>query len=106
MATWISDLPGTQSVKLKLERVDDTAIQVLAWPELGSDFGGSIPTRKQQDLLQVQGAWYQAHLVPLRPQDAPSLRQTGRVVLQAKPESIVGRYGRYALSVWVRESGF
>ncbi|MDH4375235.1 MAG: HlyD family efflux transporter periplasmic adaptor subunit [Ramlibacter sp.] len=105
-AVWISDLPGAPRLELKLVRIDYTALQSLPWPELATDYGGSVPTRKVQQGLRLEGAWYQIELEPLDDTQAPALQQTGRVLLEAKSESILGRYWRHALSIWIRESGF
>ncbi|MEN9762194.1 MAG: hypothetical protein RI906_2020 [Pseudomonadota bacterium] len=105
-AVWISDLAGAARLELKLARIDYAALQTLPWPELASDFGGPVPTRRVQQSLRLEGAWYQVELVPLDENRAPSLQQTGRVLVEAKPESLAGRYWRHAAAVWIRESGF
>jgi putative peptide zinc metalloprotease protein len=105
-AVWISDLAGSARLDLRVSRIDYTAIQSLPWAELASDFGGPVPTRKVQQQLRPEGSWYQVELEPLDQSQAPRLLQTGRALLEAKPESLIGRYWRHAASVWVRESGF
>lgn len=105
-AVWVSDLAGGPRLDLKLSRIDHGAIQTLAWPELASDFGGPIPARKVQQQLRPEGAWYQIEFEALDESRAPLLQQTGRVRVQAPPESLLQRYWRHAASVWVRESGF
>lgn len=107
-ATWISNLPGSPKLSLLLTRVDQTAISHVVWPELASDFGGPVPTRKdaQQQLLRPQGAWYQLALVSDTAHLAPTLQQSGEVLIEAKAESILRRYWRHVMAVWIRESGF
>lgn len=107
-ATWISNLPGSPKLYLQLARVDQTAVSHVVWPELASDFGGPVPTRKdtQQQLLRPEGAWYQLALVSETAQLAPTLQQSGEVLIEGKAESILGRYWRHAMAVWIRESGF
>lgn len=106
-ATWISNLPGSPRVDLTLQRIDQTAVQQLLWPELAADFGGVVPVR--QDANQVwrpQGSWYQLELAAAAAQLAPTQQQAGQILIEAKAESVIGRYGRHAAAVWVRESGF
>lgn len=106
-ATWISNLPGSARLDLRLLRVDQTAVQQLAWPELASEFGGPVPARKTSNqTLRPEGAWYQLALESTSPQPAPTQQQAGQVLIEAKSESVLGRYLRHALAVWIRESGF
>ncbi|MEN9886015.1 MAG: hypothetical protein RL758_593 [Pseudomonadota bacterium] len=106
-ATWISNLPGSPRLDLRLMRMDQTAVQHLAWPELASEFGGPVPARKNgQQSLRPEGAWYQLALESTTPQPAPTQQQAGQVLIEAKSESLFGRYLRHALAVWIRESGF
>jgi putative peptide zinc metalloprotease protein len=106
-AVWISNLPGSPRLELKLSRVDQTAVQQLLWPELASEYGGPVPARKDQhQQLTPEGAWYQLELVSVSDQMAPTQQQAGQVLVQAKPESVLGRYLRHAAAIWIRESGF
>lgn len=107
-AVWISDLPGSSSLNAELMRIDQTAMQQLIWPELASDFGGPVPTRKdsQHNILRPVGAWYQLELRTASLPHAPAQQQTGQVVIEARSESLLGRYWRHAAAVWIRESGF
>ncbi len=106
-AIWISDLPGSPRLELKLSRVDQTAVQLLLWPELASEFGGTIAARKDaQQQLKPEGAWYQMELHSVTEHIAPTQQQAGQVLIQAKSESVLGRYLRHAAAIWIRESGF
>ena len=106
-ATWISNLPGSPVVALRLQRIDRTAVQHLVWPELASEYGGPVPTRKAaQQQLRPEGAWYQLELESTSEQVAPTMQQAGQVQIKAQPESVIGRYWRHAMAIWVRESGF
>ena len=106
-ATWVSNLPGSPSLELKLTRIDQTAIQHLAWPELASEYGGPVPVRKDvHQQLHPEGAWYQLELVSTSDQIAPTQQQAGQVLIQGTRESLLGRYLRYAAAIWIRESGF
>jgi putative peptide zinc metalloprotease protein len=106
-ATWISDLPGSPRLELKLSRIDQTAVQNLLWPELASEFGGSVPVRKDaHQQLRPEGSWYQIELVSTSDQIAPTQQQAGKILIQAKRESVLGRYLRYGAATWIRESGF
>ena len=106
-ATWISNLPGSPRLELRLQRIDQTALQQLPWPELASEYGGPVPARKQSNQsLRPEGAWYQLALESTQPHEAPTQQQAGQVLIEAKAESVLGRYLRYAVAVWVRESGF
>ncbi len=106
-AVWISNLPGSPRLELKLSRIDQTAVQQLLWPELASEFGGPVPARKDaHQQLHPEGAWYQLELDSVADQMAPTQQQAGQVLVQAKPESVLGRYLRHAAAIWIRESGF
>ncbi len=105
-AVWVSDLVGSPRLELRLTRIDYGALQALAWPELASEFGGPIPTRKVNQQLRPEGAWYQIEFQAVDESRAPHLQQTGRLKVQAQPESLLQRYWRHAASVWIRESGF
>jgi putative peptide zinc metalloprotease protein len=106
-AVWISDLPGAPRLELQLSRIDQTAVQQIMWPELASVYGGPVPTRKDaQQQLRPEGAWYQLELRALQSAQTPGQQQTGQVLINAPAESLLGRYWRHAVAVWVRESGF
>lgn len=106
-ATWISNLPGSPRLSLELKRIDQSAVQQLRWPELASEFGGPVPARKEgRDQLRPEGAWYQVELASSDEQVAPLLQQAGQVLIEGRPESLMGRYARHAASIWIRESGF
>lgn len=106
-ATWISNLPGSPRLDLTLRRIDQTAVQQLLWPELAADFGGVVPV--SQDANHVRrplGAWYQVELAASAPQLAPTQQQAGQILIEAKAETVMGRYWRHAAAIWMRESGF
>lgn len=106
-ATWISNLPGSPKLDLKLARLDQTAMQTLPWPELASDHGGPVAARRDaQKQLRPEGAWYQLELVSTSPEIAPTQQQAGQIMVQAQPESLIGHYWRYASAIWIRETGF
>lgn len=106
-ATWVSNLPGSPSLELKLTRIDQTAIQQLPWPELASEYGGPVPVRKDaHQQLHPEGAWYQLELVSTSDQIAPTQQQAGQVLIEGTRESLLGRYLRHAAAIWIRESGF
>ena len=106
-ATWISNLPGSPRLDLQLTRMDLTAVQSLLWPELASDYGGPVPTRKDaHQQVHPEGAWYQLELISTSADIAPTQQQAGQVSIRARTESLLGRYWRHATAVWVRESGF
>lgn len=106
-ATWLSNLPGSPRLSLSLQRIDQTAVQQLLWPELAADFGGTVPVRQDANhVWRPQGAWYQVELVASTPQMAPTQQQAGQILIEAKAESVMGRYWRHAAAIWVRESGF
>jgi putative peptide zinc metalloprotease protein len=100
-------LPGSPRLELKLSRIDQTAVQYLLWPELASEFGGSVAARKDaHQQLRPEGSWYQIELVSTSDQIAPTQQQAGKILIQAKRESVLGRYLRYGAATWIRESGF
>lgn len=106
-ARWISNLPGSPKLQLQLTRIDETALSVLKWPELASDYGGPVPVRKDaHQQLRPEGSWYLLELVAKEAQQAPAQQQAGQVLIEGHAESLLSRYWKYAAAVWVRESGF
>ena len=106
-ARWISNLPGSPRLELQLTRIDETALPLLKWPELASEFGGPVAVRKDaHQQLRPEGAWYQLELVTPDAQLAPAQQQTGQVLIEGKAESLLARYWTFAAAVWIRESGF
>ncbi len=66
-----------------------------------------MPARRNSNgSLHPEGAWYQLALESTTPHQAPTQQQAGQVLIEAKSESVLGRYLRHALAVWIRESGF
>lgn len=106
-ASWVSNLPGSPHLSLQLTRIDQTALQQLMWPELASEYGGTVPARKDaHQQLRPEGAWYQLELVSTKAQIAPTQQQAGQVLIEAQSQTWLGRYWQLAAAIWVRESGF
>lgn len=106
-ATWISNLPGSPRLDLTLRRIDQTAVQQLLWPELAADFGGVVPVSQDANhARRPLGAWYQVELAAADTQLAPTQQQAGQILIEARAETVIGRYWRHATAIWVRESGF
>lgn len=106
-AAWISNLPGSPRLSLELTRIDQTALQQLMWPELASDYGGTVPARKDaHQQLRPEGAWYQLELVSIKAQIAPTQQQAGQVLIQAQAQTWLRHYWQLATAIWIRESGF
>ena len=106
-ARWISDLPGSPVLDLQLNRIDETALGLLKWPELASDYGGPIAVRKDaHQQLRPEGAWYQLELVADTSAVTPAQQQAGRVLIDGQRQSLLSRYWQFAAGVWIRETGF
>ncbi len=106
-ARWISDTGLRPALSLLVTRIDDTAVSVLPFPELASDHGGPIATRKVADgLWRPQQALYRVELAPLDAASAPAQREPGVLRVEAPPRSLLVEGLRHVAAVLIKESGF
>ncbi|MCX9107344.1 efflux RND transporter periplasmic adaptor subunit [Aeromonas veronii] len=103
---FIADDPSAAALPVRLDHIDATGIASLPLEALASDRGGPIGVRRDAEQRAVP---LQAHYgVTLSP--APPLpgagQQRGLVLLDGQAESLLGRFGRRAWALAIRESGF
>lgn len=106
-ARWISDTGMRAVLTLQVTRIDDAAVSVLPFPELASDHGGPIATRKLGDgLWRPQQALYRIELAPVSATPAPAQREPGVLRVEAPPRSLLMEGLRHVAAVLIKESGF
>lgn len=106
-ARWISDRGLRPTLTLQVTRIDDAAVSVLPFPELASDHGGPIATRKVADgLWRPQQALYRVELAPVSAASAPAQREPGVLRVEAPPRSLLLEGLRHTAAVLIKESGF
>lgn len=110
--------PTLPTMPVRLEQLDQVAVETLETPYFVSDLGGRIavqPARPNEDPLDRPGfvpreGQVRLRLAPLGPEGqilpAPDQVVRGVVFLESEPRSIAGILVRGALSVLLRESGF
>ncbi len=96
------------AVPVRLERIDISAIAALPYPELGSEAGGPVAVRRQDDRLIPEAAHYR---IQLRSEGAVQsslqpMRQAGMLVLEGKPRSALLHQLQRMAALFIRESGF
>lgn len=93
----------------RLARIDISAVPVLPYPELGSDAGGPIAVRAQQERFIPEAAHYRILAEPndiVLIRQGPTIQHPGILVLEAKPRSALLHQFQRMLALFIRESGF
>ena len=99
------ETPGMAAITLRVTAIDSDAIHELADAPLSTLHGGRILVRQQDHRLLTERAMFR---VTLEADTAPEGRHVtrGTVAIQARGESLLGRYLRSATAVLIRESGW
>lgn len=106
-AVFIADR-GDIRIKLTLNDIELSAIPFLPYPELGSDFGGHIASKRMQgDRLVPEQARYKV-LFDHNGDDTTNIegRMAGVIVVEGKRRSWIGYQLKRIFSVLIREAGF
>ncbi len=91
----------------KIGEVDRVNVAELQEPALASTFGGPLPVHTTaKGGLTPAATLYRVRLTHCAPALAPTLRLRGTAHLEADGRSILLGWGRQALRVLIRESGF
>lgn len=99
------DIPNINS---KIKTISKVSVPYLEFPELSSDYGGEIATRKDSDKgIKTQEAYYKI-LVDLNSDNQTDLknRKTGVLITKGENASIFSKIFKKVVSVLIRESGF
>lgn len=106
-ARFYPETPGTDTVSLRIRRIDTDAVRELAHPMLGSVNGGALPVRDRGGALVPEQALYRIVLTGTNAAAGNySVRfQRGRVVVFGEREALVSRFWQQALAVFYREAG-
>lgn len=96
------------ALPVRLQQVDLTAAPVLTYPELGSDAGGPIAARLQEDRLIPEAAHYRVQFQPEGdvPDALKQARSPGMLVIEGESRSALGFQLKRLLALFIRESGF
>ena len=96
-----------KDIHQKVTNISRFSIPYLEFPELSSDFGGEIATRKDLDKrLKTEQAYYKI-TVDLEENNLDlKNRKTGVLVTQGESMSLISRIAKKTISVLIRESEF
>lgn len=104
---FIADDGVHDAVNLRVTAVEEVGAERLPHPVLASTHGGPIPVQRGQgDERLLERGVYRVRLATGRDFRSPVWRLPGRASIEAPPESLAGRFFRYAAAVLIRESGF
>jgi len=100
------------AVDVRVTAVEDVGAERLPHRILASTHGGALPVQRAQGGGQGGGqprlkeGVYRVRLTAVGDPPVPAWRLPGRASIEAAPESLAGRFLRYATAVLIRESGF
>ncbi|WP_246589581.1 HlyD family efflux transporter periplasmic adaptor subunit [Marinobacterium ramblicola] len=96
------------ALSVRLKQIDISAIPALPYPELGSEAGGPIAVRRQDERLIPEAAHYRIQLMPESQEFVlqQQTRQAGMVVIEGKPRSALLHQLQRVAALFIRESGF
>ena len=96
-----------KDIHQKVTNISKFSIPYLEFPELSSDFGGEIATRKDLDKrLKTEQAYYKI-TVDLEENNLDlKNRKTGVLITQGESMSLISRIAKKTISVLIRESEF
>jgi len=107
---WIPTLIERPSFRLSLKRLDQTASSVLPYIELGSDYGGDIPTRpinsQSGSILRPEKAIYRIEFTAQDGAYLPVQREVGLIHVESGWHSPLYTFFDDILATAIKESGF
>ncbi len=95
-------------IPVRVGQIDISAVPALLYAELGSDAGGPIAARPQNELLIPEAAHYRVEMMLESPAPTPlrHKREVGVVVIEGKPRSALLHQLQRVIALFIRESGF
>ncbi|MDZ7788667.1 MAG: HlyD family efflux transporter periplasmic adaptor subunit [Halofilum sp. (in: g-proteobacteria)] len=106
---FIPDDGAHPALDVRVVEVEDVGAERLPHRMLADRWGGPLPVESagedKGDPRLAEGI-YRVRLEPVQSVPVPEWRLPGRASIEAPPESLAGRFLRYAAAVLVRESGF
>lgn len=105
---FIAQSGESPGLKAQLSRIDISAVPVLPYPELGSEAGGPIAVRIQNERLIPEAAHYRVVAsLELQPLDSEALvQQPGLLIIRGAPRSFLLHQMKRVTALFIRESGF
>ena len=104
---FIADRGDLKALQVSVMDVDIGAVHDLPYPELSSQYGGSIAVRPQQDgRLSPENAQYRVNFTLNEHGELPLKRLPGVVQLQSRSHSWLWRELKLLAAPLIRESGF
>ncbi|GAA0783337.1 HlyD family efflux transporter periplasmic adaptor subunit [Marinobacterium sediminicola] len=96
------------AIPASVSRIDITAVPVLPYPELGSEAGGPVAVRRQDERLVPEAAHYRIQLMPEEPisDSLQGTRMTGMMVVEGDSRSALLYQLERVVALFIRESGF
>ena len=93
-------------LQLRVKAIERDATRTLNEKLLASHLGGQVLVREQGDAFHPEGAVFRVVLETVSGQDHPEQAWRGWVVMTARSEPLLQRFGNQVLSVFWREAGF
>lgn len=97
-----------EDIHTKITNISKVSVPYLEFPELSSDYGGSIATRQDRDKgIKTQQAYYKIS-IDLNNKNQIDLknRKAGVLITKGEDSSIISKLFRKVVSVLIRESDF
>ncbi len=96
------------AIKGNISDIEHLSIPYLPYPELSSDFQGSIATRTEQNkLLRTEQAYYKVTVkINIHNQETLNRRFHGNAVISAEASSLAKRFFNLIVTTLIKESGF
>ena len=105
---FIFDSGDIKNIYTKITNISKVSVPYLEFPELSSDYGGSIATRQDRDKgIKTQQAYYKIS-IDLNDENQIDLknRKSGVLITKGENSSIISEVFRKVVSVLIRESDF
>jgi len=93
-------------LQLRVKAIERDATRTLNEKLLASHLGGQVLVREQGDAFHPEGAVFRVVLETVSGQDHSEQAWRGWVVMTARSEPLLQRFGNQVLSVFWREAGF
>ena len=106
-ALFIPDILEVKSIKTTIKNISEVSLPYLNFPELSSDFGGIIATRKDsQDRLRSEEAYYKIEVSLNNFNEIHNIRTRGVLVSNGKATSIAKKLFNKVMITLIKESNF
>lgn len=102
-----SDGAGMAPVRVRVIRIETTALAEMDYPGHASVFGGAIPvTLDEHGRMLPEVGVFRVWLEAIDPEEPPNRQVMGWVRLDAERRSLMGKLWRWVVGGLIREAGF